>query len=137
MDVMSNTFGYSFRVGFVVAVHIGDDPDPAVWRSYLRTLQDNPIKGALVWWEDWAPDQEHRIAITDFASPGIPVAVVSYRESTIWELRALDIYLEGVRQFQPRQLQEAFQFLQIEPSLEPLIRRGMKEAGWPAAHLGV
>lgn len=130
---MTDTFGYSFRVGFVVVAHIGGDPDPVVWQSYLQALQDNPVRGALVWWQDWAPDPKHRIDITDFASPEVPVAVVSPRDSAIWALRALDLYLQGVRQFRPEQIREAMQFLKIEPGMEPLIRHGMAEAGWPSS----
>ena len=132
MEKQLSTFGYSFRVDtLVVAVHRSGNPAPGAWLEYLQALRDHPPKAALVYWADWAPDPQHRSDILIYAPPGIPVAVVSPLEYSIWALAALDLFLKGVRQFRPSQIEKAFKFVGISKGQEDDVRLAMVEAGWP------
>ena len=115
----------------MVAVHRGGNPETEEWQKYLDALRANPPKAALVYWDDWAPDPQHRSDILYYAPEGIPVAVVSPAEVSIWALTALDLFLKGVRQFQPRQLSKAFKYLGVSKNEAPRVLEAMKEAGWP------
>jgi hypothetical protein len=125
------TFGYSFRVDtLVVAVHKTGNPDPDLWEGYLQELRDRDPRAALVYWGDWAPDPQHRSDITLYAPSGIPVAVVSPRDS-IWALAALDLFLTNVVQFRPEELNRAFQFVGVTDDRKKQVHLAMMEAGWP------
>lgn len=43
----------------------------------------------------------------------------------------MDLFLRGVRQFSPGQIERAFKFVGVSKDQEPEVRLAMAEAGWP------